>query len=53
MVVRIMSKFELKRLCKAFGMTALSRFDGPTPEELGTASKVFVKEIGSDKVVVF
>jgi len=35
MVVRIMSKFELKRLCKAFGCAALSRLDSPTPEEMG------------------
>jgi T-complex protein 1 subunit theta len=42
MVVRIMSKFELKRLAKCLGATPLSRLGAPTPEELGTADDVTV-----------
>lgn len=35
MVVRITSKFELKRICKALGAVPIARIDAPTPEELG------------------
>ena len=35
MVIKIMSKFELRRLCKAVGATALVRVGPPMPEELG------------------
>jgi len=47
MVVRIMSKFELKRICKACGATPLARMDAPTPDEMGTCDEVYVTEIGS------
>lgn len=53
MTVRVTSKFELKRLCKALQATALVRLGAPVPEELGTADSVTLKEIGSQKVVVF
>jgi T-complex protein 1 subunit theta len=33
MVVRIMSKFELKRICKAIGATALASLVAPTKDE--------------------
>ena len=35
MAIKIMSKFELRRLCKAVGATALVRVGAPLPEELG------------------
>ena len=35
MAIKIMSKFELRRLCKAVGATALVRVGPPLPEELG------------------
>lgn len=47
MVVRIMSKFELKRLCKCLSAQALARLGAPSQEELGTADEVYVTEIGS------
>lgn len=53
MVVRITSKFELKRICKAIGATPLARLDAPTEEEVGTCDEVYVTEIGSTKVTVF
>lgn len=53
MVVRIMSKFELKRLCKCLDATALARLGAPTEEEIGTADEVYVTEIGSQKVTIF
>ena len=51
--VKIVSKFELRRLCKAVGATALVRVGPPTPDEMGHADKVFVQELGSKKVTVF
>jgi len=53
MVIKVLSKFELKRLCKSVGATALTRLGSPTAEELGNADEVFVQEIGSQKVTVF
>jgi len=47
MVVRVMSKFEIKRLAKCIGATPLARLGAPTPEEMGSADSVVVEEIGS------
>lgn len=53
MIIKVTSKFELKRLCKAVGASALSRLSAPTPDELGTCDLVHVQEIGSKKVTIF
>jgi T-complex protein 1 subunit theta len=53
MTTRLTSKFELKRLAKALGAAPVMRLGAPIPEELGTADRVYVREIGSEKVVVF
>eukprot|EP00123_Amoebidium_parasiticum_P014885 comp22685_c1_seq1/m.35103 comp22685_c1_seq1/g.35103 ORF comp22685_c1_seq1/g.35103 comp22685_c1_seq1/m.35103 type:complete len:546 (-) comp22685_c1_seq1:106-1743(-) len=53
MVVRIQSKFDLRRLCKAIGATALARMGAPTPEEMGYCDDVRVTEIGDQDVTVF
>lgn len=53
MALKIMSKFELRRLCKTVGATALVRMGCPTPDELGYCDRVSVDEIGSNKVTVF
>ena len=53
MVVKIMSKFELRRICKATGATALVRMGAPTEEEMGSCDSVSVQEISSRRVVVF
>lgn len=53
MVLKILSKFELRRLCKAVGATALSRLGAPTPDELGSAVSVQVQELSSARVTVF
>lgn len=37
MVIKVLSKFELKRLCKAVGAQPLTRLAGPTAEEIGNA----------------
>jgi len=53
MVVRLMSKFDLRRLCKATQATALPRLIAPTAEEAGHCDQVNVAEIGDTQVVVF
>lgn len=53
MGVRLTSKWDLRRLCKAVGATALPRMTAPTKEELGYADIVCVDEVGDTDVVVF
>jgi T-complex protein 1 subunit theta len=53
MVIKVQSKFDLRRLCKAVGAIPLVRMGTPTQEELGYADQVSVEEIGSDIVTVF
>lgn len=53
MAVKVVSKFELRRLCKAVGATALVRVGAPTPEEMGYADLVAVQELSSRLVTVF
>eukprot|EP00825_Cyclidium_porcatum_P028382 TRINITY_DN3065_c0_g1_i1.p1 TRINITY_DN3065_c0_g1~~TRINITY_DN3065_c0_g1_i1.p1 ORF type:complete len:451 (-),score=92.16 TRINITY_DN3065_c0_g1_i1:456-1808(-) len=53
MVVRITSKFDLQRICKALQAIPLARVDAPTPDEIGTCDECFVQEIGSQKVTIF
>ncbi|KAJ3391827.1 T-complex protein 1 subunit theta [Lobulomyces angularis] len=53
MVVKILSKFDLRRLCRVTGATALARMGPPLPEELGHIDVVESLEIGSDRCTVF
>ena len=53
MAVRIPSKFDLRRLCRALGATPLARLGSPLAEELGNAESVETLEIGSDRCTVF
>ena len=53
LAVRIPSKFELRRLCKAVGASALVRVGPPTPAELGYCDSVSVQELSSRLVTVF
>lgn len=52
MLVKVASKFELKRICKALGASPIARLDAPTPEEIGYCDSAFVEEIGSQKVTI-
>lgn len=52
MVVRIMSKFEIRRIAKSLGATMLVRLGAPSAEEMGSADRVFVDEIGSHKCII-
>ncbi|XP_064611822.1 LOW QUALITY PROTEIN: T-complex protein 1 subunit theta-like [Liolophura sinensis] len=53
MVVRLLSKWDLRRLCRAVQATALPRVTAPTNEEAGYCDHVYVDEIGDTPVVVF
>lgn len=51
--VRLTSKFDLKRICRAVGATALLKLRPPTPDEMGHCDDVHTDEIGDTQVVVF
>ncbi|KAK6620688.1 T-complex protein 1 subunit theta [Polyplax serrata] len=53
MAVRLHSKFDVRRICKTVGATALPRMTAPTPEEIGYADAVYVDEVGDTSVTVF
>lgn len=53
LAVKVASKFDLRRLCKATGATPLVRLGAPTAEELGYADFVGIEEFGEQKVTVF
>lgn len=53
MAVRLQSKFDVRRICKAVGATALPRMTAPNAEEMGYADSVFVDEVGDTSVIVF
>lgn len=53
LVIKILSKFDLRRLCKVTGATALTRLGAPMPEEMGYCDVVEAIEIGSDRCTVF
>ncbi|OZJ01576.1 putative T-complex protein 1 subunit theta [Bifiguratus adelaidae] len=53
MVVKVLSKFDLRRLCRVTGATALARIGVPTAEEMGECDIVETVEIGGDRVTVF
>lgn len=53
LVVRLMSKWDLRRLCRSVGATPLPRITPPTADEAGYCDKVYVDEIGETAVIVF
>lgn len=53
MIIRLNSKFDLRRLCKTVKGTALPRLTAPTPEEIGHCAAVRMDEVGDTTVVVF
>lgn len=52
-VLKLMSKWELKRIARSVGATAIVKLGTPTPEELGYADEVAVREISSTRVTIF
>lgn len=53
MALKVSSKFELRRICKATKARPLVTLGPVRPEEQGFASVVSVQEIGSQKITVF
>ncbi|KAF2819334.1 T-complex protein 1 [Ophiobolus disseminans] len=53
LVIKVLSKFELRRLCRVVGATPLARLGAPMPDEMGTIDIVETLEIGGDRVTVF
>lgn len=53
MGMKIMSKWELKRIARAVGATPCVKLNCPTPDELGYADEVCLKEISSKWCTVF
>ena len=53
MAVRLTSKWDVRRLCKAVGATPLPKLTPPTQEELGLVDRAYVDELGDTSVVVF
>lgn len=53
MALKIMSKWELKRIARAVGATPVVNLKTPLPEELGFCDEVSFKEISSSWCTVF
>ncbi|KAI4364407.1 hypothetical protein MLD38_020503 [Melastoma candidum] len=52
MVLKISSKFELRRFCRTTGAVALLKLSAPSPDDLGYVDSVSVEEIGGARVTV-
>ena len=50
MAIKIPSKFELRRICRATGAQAIPKFIVPGKEQLGMAQKIEAIEIGGNKI---
>ena len=53
MVVKVMSKFDMRRLCQAVGAKQMSTFVAPSVEDLGACDSIDLKELGGKNIVVF
>lgn len=51
-MLKVLSKFELRRLCRVVGATPLARMGAPTPEEAGFVDVFECTEVGGDRVTV-
>ena len=52
MALKVMSKFEVKRIAKSTGASLLVKLDAPKPDEIGIADEVKVTEISSQKCTI-
>lgn len=52
MAIRLLSKFDLRRVCKSVNATASPKVEKPIPEDLGYADEVYVDELGDTSIVV-
>merc|ERR1719407_385748 len=53
MCMKCPSKFELRRICRTTGASALVRLEPPTDKDLGSCKHIYVKEIGSTRCTIF
>ena len=53
MAVRLLSKFDLRRVAKTVNGTVLPKIIPPTPEEMGYCDNVYVDEVGDVPVILF
>ena len=53
LVIKVQSKFELRRLCRVVGASPLARLGAPMPDEMGSIDVVETHEIGGDRVTTF
>ncbi|KAA8914821.1 chaperonin Cpn60/TCP-1 family [Sphaerosporella brunnea] len=53
LVIKVLSKYELQRLCRVVGATPLARLGAPMPDEMGFVDLVGTTEIGGDRVTLF
>jgi len=53
MAIKIMSKWEVKRIARAVGATPIVKLGTPSAEEMGFANEVHFTEISSSRCIVF
>ncbi len=49
LVIKVLSKFDLRRLCRVVGATPLARLGAPMPDEMGSVDivEVFGRDVGT------
>ncbi|KAG2702449.1 hypothetical protein I3760_06G090100 [Carya illinoinensis] len=52
MVLKISSKFELRRFCRTTGSVAMLKLSQPNPDDLGHVNSITVEEIGGVRVMI-
>ncbi|CAJ2674436.1 unnamed protein product [Trifolium pratense] len=52
MVLKISSKFELRRFCRTTGAVAMLKLSQPNPDDLGYVNSISVEEIGGARVTI-
>lgn len=52
MVLKISSKFELRRFCRTTGSVAMLKLSQPNPDDLGYVDSVSIEEIGGVRVTI-
>jgi len=53
MAVRLLSKFDLRRVAKTVGATVLAKIAQPSAEEMGYCAQVQVDEVGDVPIILF
>lgn len=53
MAVRVLSKFDLRRVARTVNATVLAKIQPPSPEECGHCDQVYIDEVGDVPVIVF